>query len=85
MYGHRNGLFGFDNGVRGRFRRSRGTGFGSRNNAFETMRAILSTSLEKYRGYQKGLVDINGMPIPKRRRSVTGFNWERARACILAE
>jgi hypothetical protein len=57
----------------------------SRNNAFETMRAILSTSLETYRGYQKGRVDINGMPIPKRRRSVTGFNWERARACILAD
>jgi Plant transposon protein len=30
-------------------------------------------------------MDDNGLPIPKRRRSVTNFNWERARAAIFED
>lgn len=44
-----------------------------------------TAAFEAYDQYQRGRVDIHGEPIPKRRRSVTNFNWERARTCIFED
>jgi Plant transposon protein len=55
------------------------------NAAITAMHDILQRATATYHLYKRGRMDDNGLPIPKRRRSVTNFNWERARAAIFED
>jgi hypothetical protein len=57
----------------------------TQESAMASVQAIVERTVTMYNLYKRGSVDADGLPIPKRRCSVTNFNWERARAAIFED
>jgi hypothetical protein len=48
----------------------------------DALRSLLLQAINQYNQLKRGRIDKNGAPVPKRRRSVSRYNWQRARQCI---
>jgi hypothetical protein len=57
----------------------------TQDTALEAVNAIIHQATDTYNLYRRGRVDENGLPIPKRRRIVVNYDWQRARVAIFED